>query len=132
VRDLITREVRTLDPNDRLSVADELMRLGRFRHAVVLDDQHELAGVLSQRDIFFNALSWSLGQGASAHQKALEAVVVKEVMRADVTTIGPEASLAEAASRLREHQIGCLPVMDGDALVGILTEGDFLALLSQP
>jgi CBS domain-containing protein len=39
--------------------------------------------------------------------------------------------LAEAAALLREHQIGCLPVVAGDVLMGILTEGDFLALLAR-
>jgi CBS domain-containing membrane protein len=130
VADLMTREVRTLDRNDKLVVADELMRLGRFRHAVVLDDDGRLAGVLSQRDIFFNALAWSLGQGEAAHRKALEACRVKEVMRHEVVTIASDAPIAEAARLLSEHKIGCLPVLDGEALVGILTEGDFLALLA--
>jgi len=131
VQDLMTREVRTLDRNDKLAVAEELMRLGRMRHAVVLDEDGRLAGVLSQRDIFFNALAWSLGQGRDAHRKALAACVVKEVMQTQVVTIAPDASLSDAAERMRERKLGCLPVMDGDTLVGILTEGDFLALLSK-
>lgn len=131
VADLMTREVRTLDRNDKLAVAEELMRLGRLRHAVVLDQEGHLAGVLSQRDIFFNALAWSLGQGRDAHRKALDACVVKEVMQTNVLTIASDAPLSEAAERMNERKLGCLPVMDGDKLVGILTEGDFLALLSK-
>jgi CBS domain-containing protein len=131
VADLMTRDVRTLGPNDKLVVADELMRLGRFRHAVVLDDGARLAGVLSQRDIFFSALAWSLGQGEAAHRKALEAVRVKDVMHSDVVTVTPDTPVPEAARLLSEHQIGCLPVIEEDALVGILTEGDFLTLLAR-
>ncbi len=131
VADLMTRDVRTLDRNDKLAVAEELMRLGRLRHAVVLDEAGDLAGVLSQRDIFFNALAWSLGQGRDAHRKALDACVVKEVMQTNVLTIASDAPLSEAAERMNERKLGCLPVMDGDKLVGILTEGDFLALLSK-
>jgi CBS domain-containing protein len=126
-----SREVRTVGRNDKLSVADELMRLGRFRHAVVLDEPKSVSGVVSQRDIFFNALAWSLGQGEAGHRKALETCVVKNVMHGDVVTIAPDAPLTEAAARMGEQKIGCLPVVADGELVGILTEGDFLALLSK-
>jgi acetoin utilization protein AcuB len=131
VSDVMTREVRTLGPNQRLAVADELMKQGRFRHVVIVDDGR-VVGVVSRRDIFHGALAWSLGQGRKAHETLLTATPAKDVMASDVVTIDPEAKLAEAAALLREHQIGCLPVVAGDELVGILTEGDFLALLAPP
>jgi acetoin utilization protein AcuB len=131
VADVMTREVRTLGPNDRLSVADELMQQGRFRHVVIVDEGR-VVGVVSRRDIFHGALAWSLGQGKKAHDTLLTATPAKDVMASDVVTIDPGASLAEAAALLREHQVGCLPVVAGDELVGILTEGDFLALLAPP
>jgi CBS domain-containing membrane protein len=130
VRDVMTREVRTLGPNDRLALAEELMKQGRFRHVVVVDDGR-VAGVLSQRDIFHGALAWSLGQGRKAHEQLLAATPVKDVMATRVVAVDPDATLAEAAALLREHKIGCLPVVAGDALVGVLTEGDFLALLAR-
>lgn len=130
VADVMTREVRTLGPNDRLSLAEELMKQGRFRHVVVVGDGR-VAGVLSQRDIFHGALAWSLGQGRKAHEQLLAATAVKDVMASHVVTVDPDAPLAEAAALLREHKIGCLPVVAGDELVGILTEGDFLALLAR-
>jgi CBS domain-containing protein len=130
VADVMTREVRTLGPNDRLSLADELMKQGRFRHVAVVADGR-VVGVLSQRDIFHGALAWSLGQGRKAHEQLLAATAVKDVMASHVVTVDPDASLAEAAALLREHKIGCLPVVAGDELVGILTEGDFLALLAR-
>ena len=131
VADVMTREVRTLAPNDQLRLAEELMKQGRFRHVVVVDDGR-VVGVLSQRDIFHGALAWSLGQGRKAHEQLLAVTSVKDVMGSRVVTVDPEAPLAEAAALLREHKIGCLPVVAGDALVGVLTEGDFLALLARP
>jgi acetoin utilization protein AcuB len=130
VRDVMTREVRTLGPNDPLALADELMQQGRFRHVVVVDEG-QIVGVLSRRDIFHGALAWSLGQGRKAHEQLLATTPVKEVMATRVVTVDPDAPLAEAAALLRERQIGCLPVVAGDALAGILTEGDFLALLAR-
>ena len=129
VRDVMTREVRTVGPNDRLRVADELMQQGGFRHVVVLDEGR-VVGVVSRRDIFHGALAWSLGQGKKAHETRLAASPAKDVMATNVVSVDPDAPLAEAAALLRKHQIGCLPVVAGDRLVGILTEGDFLALLA--
>ncbi len=130
VADAMTRDVQTVSRNDRISVADELMKAGRFRHVVVLEDDGRIAGVVSQRDIVFGAVAWTLGQGRAAHDKALEAYPVKEVMATDVATVDPDAPLREAAALMTERKLGCLPVVEGEALVGILTEGDFLYLLS--
>jgi CBS domain-containing protein len=133
VSDRMTREVRTLQPNDKLSIADELMKVGKFRHVVVVDgdDSGEVVGVVSHRDIFYGALAWSLGQGTSAHQRALETLPVKNVMQGEVTTVAPEAPLTDAARTMLERRIGCLPVVENERLVGILTEGDFLSMLTE-
>jgi CBS domain-containing protein len=130
VRDAMTREVKTLRPTDKLALAEELMKVGRFRHVVVLGDADEVAGVVSHRDIVFSALSWTLGQGGYAREKALRTLPVKDVMQREVVTVDPEAPLSQAARTLQERKIGCLPVVEGERLVGILTEGDFLALLA--
>ena len=131
VANVMTREVRTLGPNDRLALAEELMQQGRFRHVVVVDEG-AVVGVVSQRDIFHGALAWSLGHGKKAHETLLASSLVKDVMASNVVTIDPDAALQDAAALLRERKLGCLPVVAGDELVGILTEGDFLALLARP
>ena len=130
VGDVMTRKVSTLKRNDRLSVADELMKLGGFRHVVVLDEAGAVAGVVSRRDIFHGALAWSLGQGKAAHQKSLASYPVKQVMTTGVVTVAPDLELRQAAALMTEKKIGCLPVVDETKLVGILTEGDFLAILT--
>jgi CBS domain-containing membrane protein len=131
VEDVMTRDVKTVGRNDHLSLVDELMKVGHFRHVVVLDDDGRLAGVISHRDIFLGALAWSMGQASRAHERVLALTPAKEVMRAEPVTIDPAAPLTEAATLMAEHKVGCLPVVRGDELVGILTEGDFLALLSR-
>jgi CBS domain-containing membrane protein len=130
VGEVMTREVKTVDRNDRISIAGELMKAGRFRHVVALDDNGRVAGVVSHRDIVYGALAWTLGQGREAHDKALESYPVKDVMATVVTTIDSDAPLRDAAALMRERKLGCLPVVDGEELVGILTEGDFLYLLA--
>lgn len=130
VRDVMTRDVRTVDENGTLSVADELMKVGNFRHVVALDGSGSVTGVISRRDIFHGALAWSLGLGGGGFEKILAQYPVKQVMSANPVTVDPDAGLAEAAEVMMRHKVGSLPVMDGTQLVGILTEGDFLALLA--
>ncbi len=132
VRDLMTREVRTLQRNDPISLADELMKVGRFRHVIVLDEEGEVSGLVSHRDIVHGALAWTLGVGVKAHQQALASQPVKNVMQTRLVFAAPDEPLEHAAARMIERKIGCMPVLDGRELVGILTEGDFLALLAGP
>ena len=126
VRDLMSAEVTTLRRNDALSIADDVMHLGRIRHLPVVDDDGLLVGIVSQRDLFRGALARSLGYGAHAQQKLLGQLLVKEVMTNDPVTIGPDAPLAEAAHLMLKRKIGCLVVVQDGRLVGILTESDFV------
>jgi CBS domain-containing membrane protein len=131
VRDIMTREVTTLKRNDQLSLANDIMQLGRVRHLPVLEDDGRLAGILSQRDLFRGALAHALGYGQHAQRKVLDSLLVKEVMSSDVITAGPDMPLVEAARVLLERKIGCLPVVEGEQLVGILTEADFVATFAR-
>jgi CBS domain-containing protein len=126
VRELMATDVRTLGRNDKLSVADDLMRMERIRHLPVLDDDGRLAGIVSQRDLFRGALARALGYGEAAQRKLLDMLVVKEVMTNQVETIGPDEPASEAARRMVERKIGCLVVTEDERLVGIVTEADFV------
>jgi CBS domain-containing membrane protein len=132
VRDVMTADPTTLKRNDKLTLADDIMRLGRVRHLPVVDDDGQtLAGIVTQRDLFRDALAQALGYGKHAQRKILDTLAVKDVMTTDVVTTGPETSLVEAARILTERKIGCLPVVENGRLVGILTEGDFVALVAR-
>jgi len=128
VRDVMATEVTTLETNDKLVIADDVMRLGRIRHLPVLDADGTVTGIVSQRDLFRGALARSLGYGEHAQQKLLDILFVKDVMTNDPATIGPDELLSEAARRLFEGKIGCLLVVEDGNLIGILTEGDFVRL----
>ena len=131
VRDVMTREPKTLGRNDQLSLADDLMQQERIRHLPVLDEDGRLTGVLSRRDVFRGALASALGYGQHAQQRLLETLFVKDAMTPEPRTIAPDAPLAEAAELMATRKIGCLPVMQGGKLVGILTEGTFVELVAR-
>jgi CBS-domain-containing membrane protein len=126
VRDLMSHDVHTLGRNDEIAVADELMKMERIRHLPVVGEDGELAGVVSQRDLFRTALARMLGYGTSGQDRLMHLVLVKEVMSTPVETIGPDAPLSEAATRMIDMQVGCLVVVEGKRILGLLTEGDFV------
>jgi CBS domain-containing protein len=128
VANVMTRDVVTVDLNDQLAVAEDVMRLGRFRHMPVVDEDGELVGLVSSRDLFHNALLKALGYGTRAKQEALETTRVKEAMTSPVVTTTPETPLSDAAKVMRDKKLGCLVVVENQKIVGILTEGDFVAL----
>lgn len=132
VKDVMSREVQVVKRNDQLSVADTLMKQGRIRHLPVLDEDGLVCAVVSQRDLFRGALLRALGYGARAEDTMLRQVPVKEAMSAEIHTIGPDATVADAARIMVERKIGCLPVVEGEKLVGIVTETDFVKLVADP
>ncbi|MDP6580429.1 MAG: CBS domain-containing protein [Vicinamibacterales bacterium] len=127
VKELMSGNVTTLGRNDRLSLAEDLMHASRIRHLPVLNEGGQLVGILSQRDLFHSALVRALGFGTTAKDKMLQSIAVKNVMTDHVHTTTPDTPVTEAARMMLEHKVGCLPVMQSDELVGILTEGDFVA-----
>jgi len=129
VKDLMISDVTTLRRNEQLTLADDVMNLGRVRHLPVLDDDGEtLIGIVTQRDLFRGALAQAIGYGDRARRRLLDTLQVKDVMTTEPITTTPDTPLVDAARLLMERKIGCLPVVSNERLVGILTESDFVAL----
>ena len=70
--------------------------------------------------------SWAASIQPDQRQQEENAIPVTRFMTADVATVSPEAGLREAALYLQKHKFGCLPVVKSGALVGIITESDFV------
>lgn len=130
VRDVMSTKVFSLGRNDKLSIADGLMQQGRIRHLPVLDDDANVCGIVSQRDLFRGALLRALGYGSRAEDLVLDSLVVKEAMTEHVYTTSPETPIADAARQMLDHKVGCLPVVERGKLVGLLTESDILKLFA--
>ena len=130
VSDIMTREVITLGCNDSLQLAKDILSLDRLRHFPVVDDG-VVVGVVSQRDLYKASLGSALQYGEKARQAFLQGIAVKEVMSTPPITITPHIPIQEAARLMMERKIGCLPVLDGPRLVGIVSETDMLKLITE-
>jgi CBS domain-containing protein len=130
VRDIMTKEVTTLERNDSLQLVKDIMTLGRVRHFPVIDDG-KLVGVVSQRDLYKASLGSVMKYGEKAQRAFLEGIAVKEVMNEPPITVAPHTSVQEAARLMMEKKIGCLPILEGAELVGLVTETDMLKLVAE-
>ena len=130
VRDIMETKLVTISANERLSTVDDIMTLGRVRHIpVVLAGR--LVGVVSHRDLLRASLS-ALSQHRDAERRAFLAVVeIARVMSTPPIVIGPTATIEEAAAVMAARRIGCLPVLEDDELVGMITETDILVWVAR-
>ena len=129
VREIMSKDIEVVDRNDNLRTVEERMATKQLRHLPVLE-QGEVVGIVTQRDLFKAAMSSTMGYGEKAQQAYLQSVRVKEIMTYPVVTIAPDTSIAAAAEMLITKGIGCLPVVDGTTLVGMLTKTDLLRCLT--
>lgn len=129
LRDVMRTRVTTIAPGDSLHVAEGIMCLGSLRHLPVLDGG-ALVGILTHRDIL-RAPTTFFGF-AMDPKSVLHALCVRDVMTRDVVTIEAEATAHEAAELLLRYKVGCLPVLERGALVGIVTTSDLLQAIVNP
>uniref|UniRef100_A0A7V4G7X8 CBS domain-containing protein n=1 Tax=Desulfobacca acetoxidans TaxID=60893 RepID=A0A7V4G7X8_9BACT len=125
VRDIMVKELATLDINDELSLANDIMRLGRIRHLPVLEGE-TLVGIISERDLFRSSLAQALGYGDKGSREVMKTLRIKDVMVKQVVSVSPDLPLKDAVVLMVERKIGCLPVVEGGKLVGLITETDIL------
>jgi acetoin utilization protein AcuB len=128
VADWMTREVVTIGPDESVSHAMHLMRDHRIKHLPVLRDGR-LVGVISDRDIKAFAPSKATALDVYEINYLLAKATVKEAMGRQLTTTSPDTPVEGAALVMLEGNIGCLPVLEGEQLVGIISDRDIFRAL---
>ncbi len=119
VGQFMTTDIFSVQPQDLVNLAASLMEWEHLRHVPVEDDEGKLVGLVSHRAFLRLVASGLLKSGA-------ESVAVNTIMRTDLVTVTAETPTLQAIEKMRRHKVGCLPVVDGARLVGIVTERDFL------
>ncbi|HET7874389.1 MAG TPA: CBS domain-containing protein [Methylomirabilota bacterium] len=139
VKDVMTKDPITIDPEAPLGTAMDVMRTKEVRHLPVVDDAGTLIGIITDRDLRHAAFGPALAEYLSgptrrrlrAVAESLEELRVRDAMTWSVVTTHPEAPLAHAALIMSEKRVGSLPVVEGGRLAGMLTERDVLKALAR-
>jgi acetoin utilization protein AcuB len=124
-KDLMTREPLTVPIDTPVVDARRTMVERRIRHLLVTDNGR-LAGMVTDRDIRLNLPSPATSLSVWEINYLLARMTVASVMTSAVITVAPERDAVAAARLMLDHKIGALPVVDGGAIVGIITETDLV------
>jgi len=128
VKERMKRDPVTVKKDDSFRYALKLIRKEGIRHLPVLDGK-KVVGIITDRDLRQSAPSPATTLEVHELNYLLERLKVEAIMTKKVITVAPDSSLLEAAKLLLAHKIGCLPVVEQEELVGIITEGDMLRAL---
>jgi len=121
---IMSTNLITLSPSATLAEARTLMHEHRIHHLPVLDGD-KLIGLISLTNVLAATDSFLRDDGSRIHA---DEIGITDAMVTDVATVDVSASLRHASLFLEKHKIGCLPVMDNEDLVGIITDTDFVAV----
>jgi len=130
VRALMTGAPITLPPDISIFEARRLMDDARIRHVLVTLGG-DLLGIVTDRDIRLNMPSPATTLSVWELNYLLARLTVGEVMTKSVIVVDPQRDAREAATILLSEKIGALPVLEGETLVGIVTETDFLRAFAE-
>ncbi len=129
VSKIMATDVVALDRNASLGSAKDIMDQRRLRHFPVVENGN-VVGVVSQRDLFRASLASMLGYEERTKKAFLDNLSIKGIMSDPPITVTANTGISEAARLMVEKKVGCLPVVDGKRLVGLVTETDFLKVLA--
>ena len=125
VREIMMGSPVTLKPEDTLDLANDIICLGRIRHIPIVKDE-KLVGLLSERDLIGTAAIKILGLDQKRKSAMLKSVLIKDVMARKVITVKGNTPIKTAARLMANKKIGCVPVVENGALIGLLTTTNIL------
>ena len=141
VRDIMTTDPISVRGDTRLKEAARIMVGNNVSGLPVIDDTGRLIGIVTEGDFLrqeasrdrpyrLSLLDALFGEGET---EALVAETVAEVMTEKVATIGPDATIGEAARVMSARRVKRLPVVEGGgALVGIISRSDVVSAFTKP
>lgn len=124
VEEFMSTDLFTVQRDDLIELVAEIMNWRRIRYMPVEDSKGELVGLVSSR-----LLLRHFARINKPNESKL--TTVKDIMIEKPLTVNPDTSIMDAMRKMQDHKIGCLPVVKGKELVGIITEMDFLRITSR-
>lgn len=126
VNDLMTLSPVTVRNDAPLREVLVRMREDGVRQLPVVDEDGRLVGIITDRDVRLAMNSPLVLHDRKQDEELLESLTAESCMTPDPITISPDSPAYRAAEMLSSYKFGALPVVDGEALVGIISVSDVL------
>ncbi|MGG0644777.1 acetoin utilization AcuB family protein [Sporosarcina gallistercoris] len=123
IEEIMKTDVITLTPGHTIKEAADLMRTSHIRHLPIVSDDNQLVGIITDRDL---KEIMPHGDLPAENRAAIYAKPLSECMVKKPITGHPMDFVEESALVFYHNQIGCLPIVSNQKLVGIITETDLL------
>jgi acetoin utilization protein AcuB len=120
----MTRNPVTISPDTPVNEARSIMKREKIHRLPVVDKHDHLLGIVTEKDILYASPSPATSLDVYEISNLLNKLKVHSVMTKEVHTITMETAMEDAARIMSENNIGGLPVLEGDIVVGIITESD--------
>jgi CBS domain-containing protein len=127
VSQYMSTDIFTVRPDDPVELVADMMSWERIRHVPVEDEKGRLVGLVTYRAV----LRHLSGLNKYPHQPGGAGNAVADIMKKELITVTPDASTLEAIALMKRYKIGCLPVVQGEHIVAVITEEDFLGIASR-
>jgi CBS domain-containing membrane protein len=124
VAEIMSTQVITLKASDSISTARDIMKKEDIRHIPVVDERSFPVGIITQRDI----LRVQHSQLTDSSEVNENSISLDKIMTPNIAYVFPADSLRSAGLKLQKYKYGCLPVLENDQIVGIITDSDFVSV----
>jgi len=128
VEEFMTTDLVTVQPDESVSQVAALMTWQNVRHVPVEDRDGKYMGIVSSLEVIEHLSRYDLRAGEATPPGE---VSVESIMNTDARSVSPKTTAVEAIAFMRRHEADCLPVVSDGALVGIVSERDFIHLASE-
>lgn len=131
VADLMTEKTVFAKKTDSLETIYDAMGEYGMRHVPIVDSEKRVIGLVSHRDLVRACLHLTDQWPMAEIRDFMRNTRVESVMSFSVETIAPDEPIEEAGLKILENKFSCLPVVEGEKLIGIITESDFVRYVIQ-
>jgi acetoin utilization protein AcuB len=131
VRDIMTTNVVTVPSTTSIYDARNIMKAHKFRRLPVVD-KGKFVGLVTDHSLDQVSPSKATSLSVWELNYLLAKTTLKDVMIRNIISVAPDATVEEAVTLAQTHKVGCLPVVEDNKIVGIVTTNDFFLRIVNP
>ena len=129
-KDLMSNKLVTLHPKDRIAAAKQVFENNKIHHIPICIN-HKIVGILSLGDVLAAQDDYLCHQDKMLKRANPNFDYVEGIMTPNPLTVAPETKLSVCVKLMKVKRINCLPISEGDRIVGIITAFDLIGYIDE-